>query len=124
MASKKAWLRFQATPGLVKMPLIWTPTTRIFNEERDAAIVAALKAGVSTKELAAMHGLSTPRIQQIGQEGGLHLKALRAEQRRQPKSKHLGHGAKGWWAQYTKEERSAIVAERQRKRWERVRSTD
>lgn len=57
--------------------------------ERDAAIVAALKAGGSVREVAKVAGMSASQIQIIGHAGGwpsVEQRAARAEQRRQNKA--------------------------------------
>ena len=43
---------------------------KLAREERDAAIVAALKGGASLRQVADMSGMSTSRIKQIGNAGG------------------------------------------------------
>ena len=43
---------------------------RVAQEEREAAIVAALKSGASLRQVHEVTGISTSRIKQIGNAGG------------------------------------------------------
>lgn len=43
---------------------------RVAQEEREAAIVAALKSGASLRQVSEVTGISTSRVKQIGNAGG------------------------------------------------------
>lgn len=58
------------------------------HEERDAAVVAALRAGASTREVAALVGISGPAVMHIGRAAGWPSEAEQERRRRMNTVEH------------------------------------